>query len=103
MYYWKRSTIVAAASVGGGILFTLLSGLYIVKPFILDAEIAYFGFPIAWLEATRSTWVPKPPLLWHYSFLWHGFIIDFVIYGLLAATATGIYLTPLRKIKKRAV
>jgi len=100
MSFWKWSTILAVASVSGGLFLTLLSGLYVVKPLVMDAEIVYFGFPLAWLEAGRSTWMPKPPLSWHYFFLWDGFIIDFLIYGLFVTTVMGIYFVSLPKRKK---
>jgi len=91
MYRWKWSTILFAAPILGGLFLTLLSGLYMVKPFTLDAEFIYFGFPFSWLEAGRSTWNPKPPLNWQYSFFWKQFIVDFTIYGLLAFAAVYLY------------
>jgi len=101
MRSWQRSTILTASSLGGGLFLTFLSGLYIVKPFVLDAEIIYFGFPLPWLEAARSTWVPQMP--WRYLFLWDGFIADFIMYGLLVATAVGIYFMSLLKRKKPSI
>jgi len=89
MSYWKSPAILAIASVSGGFFLTLFSGLYAVKPFILDAEIIYFGFPLPWLEAGRSTW--KSQVDWRYLFLWDGLIVDFIIYGLLVATSLGLY------------
>jgi len=98
MYSWKESTIWAAASVGGGLLLTLLSGLYMEKPFILDAEIIFFGFPFPWLEAGRSTW--KQQLSWSYLFLWQGFISDLIIYGLLTAAIVWLYFTTVPKRRR---
>jgi len=91
MYLYRWSIILTVAGISGGLFLTLLSGLYTVKPFVVDAEIIYFGFPFPWLEAARSTWVPKPPLSWQYYFLWQRFIIDFIIYGLLTAAAVYLY------------
>ena len=88
---WKWSTIFLVASVFGGLFLTLLSGLNAVKPFAVDAEIVYFGFPLAWLEAVRSTWLPKPPLRWNYFFLWQQFIADLTIYGTLAFASVYLY------------
>jgi len=95
----KWSLIWATASVIGGLFFTLLSGLYIKKPLIVDAEIIYFGFPLAWLEAGRSTWMPKSSR-WHYYFFWQGFITDFIIYGLLTAAAFYIYLIAITAFRR---
>lgn len=89
MLRWRFSTILAAASAGGAFLLTLISGLYAVKPFIVDAEIIYYGFPSAWLEAARSGLLKLGP--WHYNFLWHGFLIDFILYGLLIAAIVYVY------------
>jgi len=102
MYGWKWPRIWATASVVGGLFFTLLSGLYIVKPFVMDAEIIYFGFPFAWLEAGRSTWVPNSR--WHYYFFWQSFILNFIIYGLLTAAALYLYfitITACRRLSLR--
>jgi hypothetical protein len=83
------SIILALASVAGGLLLTLISGIYTAKPFVLDAEIVHFGFPLAWFEATRSGLFVIGP--WRYYLLWQGFTIDFLLYGLLAAAATWVY------------
>ena len=84
----RLSTILALVSAGGGLLLTLISGLYIVKPFILDAEIVHFGFPLAWFEATRGGLFVIGP--WRYHFLWQSFIVDFLLYGLLIAAVTWV-------------
>jgi hypothetical protein len=89
MFSRRLSTILALISAGGGLLLTLISGLYIVKPFILDGEIVHFGFPLAWFEATRKGLFVIGP--WSYHFLWQGFTIDFLLYGLLIAAATWVY------------
>jgi len=91
MHYFRWSVILTVAGVSGGLFLTLLSGLYTVKPFVMDAEIIYFGFPFPWFKATRSTW-GRPPLTWHYFFFWQSFIIDFIIYGLLTTAAISFYL-----------
>jgi len=98
MPYWKWSTILTVASISGGLFLTFLSGLYIVKPFIVDAEIIYFGFPFPWLEAYRSAW--KLQMSWRFLFLWRQFIFDFMIYGLFAATAISIYFMSFQKRRK---
>ena len=86
MFSRRLSIILALASVGGGLLLTLISGICTVKPFVLDVEIVHFGFPLAWFEATRKGLLAIGP--WHYYFLWQGFTIDFLLYGLLVAAAT---------------
>ena len=91
MRRWTWSTIFLVASVFGGLFLTLLSGLNAVKPFIVDAEIVYFGFPLPWLKAIRSTWLPKPPLTWSYFFFWQQFIVDFIVYGILAFASVYLY------------
>jgi hypothetical protein len=84
--FGKLPTILFAASVGGGLFLTFLSGLYVVKPFILDAEELYFGFPLAWLQADRGLWGGVSP--WRYSILWQGLILDFLLYGSIGTLAT---------------
>ena len=91
MYRWNWSAILVAVPILTGLFLTLLSGFYAVKPRILDAEIIYFGFPFAWLEAGRSTWAPPPSSSWHYVFIWRHFIIDFTIYGVLVFLAVYFY------------
>jgi hypothetical protein len=92
MYYSRWTIVLTVVGISGGLFLTLLSGLYIVKPLVEDAEIIHFGFPFSWLEATRSTWgFPQPSLSWHYSFFWQNFISDFLIYGLLTEVAVYLY------------
>jgi len=89
MFSRRLLIILALTSAGGGLLLTLISGLYTVKPFILDAEIVHFGLPLPWFEATRKGLFMIGP--WHYYFLWQGFTIDFLLYGLLIAAAMWVY------------
>ena len=89
MSYLKWLATLAVVSVIGGLFFTVLSGLYAVKPLITDAEVVYFGFPFPWLTAWRSAWKGQPS--WVYGFLWSRFIVDSAVYGLLAAAALSIY------------
>lgn len=89
----RWATVLAFAGICGGLFLTLLSVLYTVKPLVVDAEIMYFGFPFTWLEAGRSTWIPKPPQSWQYNFLWYGFVADFILYGLLSTAITYGYFT----------
>ena len=97
MYYLKWQTTLAVASIIGGLFLTVLSGLYIVKPFFIDGEIIYFGFPFPWLTAWRSAW--KGQTSWVYGFLWSRFIVDSAVYGLLVAAALGMYFISLSKRK----
>lgn len=85
----KLSRILAAVSLGGGLFSTFISGLYAVKPFVVDAEIIYFGYPFAWFEASTSGLLKIGP--WHYYFIWQGFIADFLLYGSLVAAAAYVY------------
>jgi len=90
MHFHRWSVILTVAGISGGWFLTVLSGLYSVKePFVVDAEIIYFGFPFPWFMATRSGWVSNPP--WHYSFFWQGFFVDFTIYGLLTSAVVYLY------------
>jgi len=73
--------LTAFAGVCGGLLLTLLSGLFVVKPLVMDAEIIYFGFPFAWFQAGRGGLFYIGP--WHCYFVWQSFVADFVMYGLL--------------------
>jgi hypothetical protein len=93
----KWSRICAVTSVLSGLFLTLLSGLYVVKPFTVDAEIVYYGFPFAWLVASRG----KPLVItpWHYRFLQWGFVIDFIVYGVLTSAAVYVYITTSARAK----
>jgi hypothetical protein len=75
--------MTALAGMGGGSFLTALSGLYAVKPLLMDAEMIYFGFPFAWYEAGRKGLLVIGP--WVYRFVWQNFAADFVMYGLLAS------------------
>jgi len=80
-------------------IFTLLSGLYIVRNLRMeDAEERQFGFPFSWLTAIRSTWSLNMP--WHFDFVWNWFIVDFAIYGIIATIALGIYEETLKRVSK---
>lgn len=65
----------------GGLLLTFASTIYQVKPLILDAEETHFGFPFAWLVASRGTWGGYTP--WSYHIQWLGLIDDLVVYSLI--------------------
>jgi len=95
-YGWPL--ILTVAGIGGGLFLTLLSGLYTEKPFILDAVIIYFGFPCTWFQAGRSTWVPNSR--WYYCFFWQGFLVDFMIYGLLTTLAVYFYFRTASSVRK---
>ena len=77
--WWALPTVTG---IGGGLLLTLLSGLYAVYEPLIDAERMRFGWPLAWLIAGRSTWY-KPPHDWVYGIFWPAFLVDFTIYGLI--------------------
>jgi hypothetical protein len=94
-HYRLPSVLVAVAGVGGGLLLTALSGLYTVKPWTLDGEIIYFGFPFAWYEAGRKGLFVVGP--WVYRFVWHNFLADFMIYGLLVGGLVCLYFATLRR------
>lgn len=83
---------------GFGLIFTLVSGLYVERPMVLDGEIIYCGFPFRWLEISRSTWFPNSP--WHYNFLWFWFVIDLSLYVILVLATTAIYDKTLRDVNK---
>ena len=89
------SVLAAVAGMGGGLFLTTLSGLYAVKPWTLDGEIIYFGFPFAWYEAGRKGLFVIGP--WVYRFIWQNFAADFLIYGLLAGGFVYLYLATRRR------
>jgi len=90
----KVSTILVVTFI-----FTLLSGLYIVKPLVIDATVLKFGFPFHWLIATRGEFgLPYGP--WYFTFVWNWFIVDFAIYGLLVTIGMGIYEKTLKRVSK---
>jgi len=100
MHYHRLAVISTVAGVIGGLFFTLLSGLYVVKPLVIDAEVIYFGFPLAWFGAGRKGLLVVGP--WHYGFIWHGFIIDFIVYGLLTVAAVYLYFRTIAAGNKKA-
>lgn len=71
-------------SVLGGLFFTLLSGLYSRKPNWIIEGILDFGFPFVWMRGYRFT------QSWLYSFFWGGFLIDFIIYGILTSLVVSL-------------
>lgn len=90
MQYPRLPLVLTLSGVCGGLFFTLASGLYTVRPLVLDAEFIYFGFPFTWFQAGRSLWMPRPPP-WQYQFLWPGFVADFITFGLLTTAAVFFY------------
>jgi hypothetical protein len=95
-FFRLPSVLTVFAGVGGGLFLTALSGLYAVKPLVMDGDIICFGFPFAWFEAGRKGLFVIGP--WIYRFVWHSFVADFVIYGLLVSGV--IYLNFARNIWK---
>jgi len=79
-------------------LFTLVSGFYIEIPRIGNAEIIHLGFPLHWQTVWRSFWLSG--FGWHFTFLWHWFIVDLAIYGLLITLAVVIYEKKLKDVSK---
>jgi len=67
---------------------------------VIDGEIIYFGFPLAWLGAGRKGLLVIGT--WHYYFIWLGFIIDFIIYGLLTGVAAYFYFITITACKKQS-
>jgi len=94
-FYKLPSVLAAVAGMGGGLVFTALSGLYIVKPMVIDGDIIYFGFPFAWFEAGRKGLLVIGP--WVYRFIWRNFAGDFLIYGLLAGGFVYLYFATRRR------
>ena len=82
------------AGVSGGLFLTLLSGLYVVKPMVMDGEIICFGFPFPWFQGGRKGLLFIGP--WHYYVVWQNFVADFIIYGLLISGAVYLYLAKTR-------
>ena len=83
------------------LIFTFISGLYVVSsgPEVLDAEFLYFGFPLAWLEAGRSTW--HNGLWFFYPSLWGwGFIIDFAVYLMVSSIVLKIHTNHSQKFQR---
>ena len=75
----KRLGVLMAATVMGGVALVLASGLYQVKPVIMDAEEIYYGFPFVWLKAFRGTWMTVTP--WNYNVQWFGLVGDLALYS----------------------
>jgi len=96
-FYGLPMVLTAFAGVGGGLFLTLLSGLYVVKPLVMDGDIIYFGFPFAWFQAGRKGLLVIGP--WHYYFAWQNFVADFVIYGLLISGAVYLYFAKTRHVR----
>ena len=81
-------------------ILTLLSGftnMYV--PLVVDAIEVYSGFPFRWLRAGRGFFAYPPGPL-HLDVLWNWFVVNFAIYGILAATAIGVYEKTLRHVNK---
>ncbi len=91
MLSWKSSRILAVLSIGGGLALTVVSGLYVVKPLVIDAEEVHFGFPLAWCEGAQGGPLKTTP--WTFWFIYQNFIADFLLYGSFIAIATWIYFT----------
>jgi len=100
-FYRLRNVLAAVAGVGGGLVFTALSGFYTVKPMVIDGEVVYFGFPFAWFEASRKGLMVIGP--WVYRFVWQNFAADFVVYGLLASGFVYLYFAWRRRFARSSL
>lgn len=90
-FFRSPRVLIVFGGVIGGLLITLLSGLYTVERLVPDAQIIDYGLPFAWFRASRGgMWVLAPPP-WHYSFMLWYFAIDFLIYWLLISGVTSFY------------
>lgn len=95
-FYRLPSVLSAFAGVSGGLFLTVLSGLYVVRPLVMDADIVYYGFPFAWFQAGRKGLFFIGP--WTYHFVWQNFIADFITYGLLVSGIVYLYLVKMRHV-----
>jgi hypothetical protein len=94
MFSWRLLAILTIVASGSGLLLTLISGVYVVKPFTGSADTSDYGFPLAWFEAvTTLHFLDEGGPTYHsyYFFFWQGFIFDFLLYGLFIACATIVY------------
>jgi hypothetical protein len=74
----KKTIGVILLTVVGGVVFSFWSWLYQVRPYVLDAEFVYSGYPFVWLTASRSVFWGSPE--WTYDIQWYGFIGNIMFY-----------------------
>jgi len=80
---------------------TLASYFYYTKPFTLDAEFVYRGWPLCWMTEPWSYWT-GPPYPHQVSFQTTNFMIDFVFYAIAFQIPSQLYLYS-REVRKQKV
>ena len=89
----KKTISVILLTVIGGVFFNFASWLYQVRPYVLDAEFVYFGYPFVWLSASRSTFWGSPN--WAYEIQWYGAIGNIAIYmWIISGVLVGFMIFP---------
>lgn len=74
----KKILVVSILTILGGASLTVVSWFYQVKPYVLDAEYIYYGYPFTWLSASRSTFWGSPE--WQYETQLYGLVGNIVFY-----------------------
>lgn len=74
----KKILVVSILTILGSASLTLVSWFYQVKPYVLDAEYIYYGYPFTWLSASRSTFWGSPE--WQYETQLYGLVGNITFY-----------------------
>jgi len=73
------------------LIVTFASYFYYVKPFTVDAEFIYRGWPLCWIIESWSYW-SQPPYPYHISFQPMNFLADFIFYAIIFQVPMQLYL-----------
>jgi hypothetical protein len=79
---------------------TFASYLYYTKPFTVDAEFIYRGWPLCWMTESWSYW-SQPPY-YHVSFQLVNILIDFVFYAVVFQIPMQLYVYS-REVRKHKI
>jgi hypothetical protein len=75
----KKTAGVILLAVVGGVFLNFASWFYQVKPYTLDAEFVYSGYPFVWSVASRSVFWGSSG--WTYDIQWYGLIGNVALYA----------------------
>lgn len=73
------------------LIVTFASYFYYVKPFTVDVEFTYRGWPLCWMIESWSFW-SQPPYSHHVSFQLLNFLADFIFYAIIFQVPMQLYL-----------
>jgi len=67
------------AAISIGFVGLMISCVYMENPWGVDG--LFYGYPLLWLETSKSLWVSFPPIPLRVNVLWEGLVLDMLLYS----------------------